>query len=151
MSASARTLLADDEKRQPAQGMPPVPGFAFLLVNHVAGQPAKTSFNSGLTPAISADGSFVAYRSANGGMFRYDRQHDTTQTIFPDGFAKKVPAGYELMVNIHYIPIGRELIDHSQIGLYFSKNKNPTEIFTDSARLMDFSAHAIVFGKMRIL
>ena len=46
-----------------------------------------------------------------------------TQTIFPKGQAERLPAGYVLSASIHYTPIGRELVDHTQIALYFSKEQ----------------------------
>ncbi|CAN5489807.1 redoxin domain-containing protein [soil metagenome] len=59
-------------------------------------------------------------------------------TIFPKGFAKRIPAGHELLVNIHYVPYGAEIVDRSKIALYFSKSKRPTEVMTDSVRSKDF-------------
>jgi hypothetical protein len=39
--AAARTLLAEDERKAPAQGMPQMPGFSFLVIDarQAAGQP----------------------------------------------------------------------------------------------------------------
>jgi hypothetical protein len=57
--AAARTLLADDEKKAPAQGMPQVPGFAFLLVNPVAGHALPNGHAApmiaGPAPAIESE------------------------------------------------------------------------------------------------
>jgi hypothetical protein len=52
--AAARTLLADDDKRTPAQGMPQIPGFSFLVIDartQVAGQALP---NGHAAPMITA-------------------------------------------------------------------------------------------------
>jgi hypothetical protein len=53
--AAARTLLADDDKRQPAQGMPQIPGFSFLVIDarQAAGQ-ALPNGNGHAPPMITA-------------------------------------------------------------------------------------------------
>jgi hypothetical protein len=57
--AAARTLLAaDDEKKAPAQGMPQVPGFAFLLVNHVASQALPNGHGAPM-PLIEVAGTVI--------------------------------------------------------------------------------------------
>jgi peroxiredoxin/mono/diheme cytochrome c family protein len=42
-------------------------------------------------------------------------------SVYPDGTAKKVPAGAEFLFEIHYTPIGRIRTDRSKVGLIFSK------------------------------
>jgi hypothetical protein len=42
-------------------------------------------------------------------------------SVYPDGTAKKVPAGSEFVFEIHYTPIGRIRTDRSKVGLIFSK------------------------------
>lgn len=41
--------------------------------------------------------------------------------MFPEGFAKKLPAGAELHFQIHYTPKGKETHDQLKIGLKFAK------------------------------
>jgi len=45
--------------------------------------------------------------------------------ILEDGVAKKVPAGSELIFQMHYTPTGREEKDRSQLGIIFHKGDQP--------------------------
>jgi hypothetical protein len=45
--------------------------------------------------------------------------------ILPPGFARKVPAGADLVWQMHYTPNGTEATDRSQVGLVFYKGKEP--------------------------
>ena len=47
--------------------------------------------------------------------------------VFPDGIAKKVPKGTDLMFQVHYTPNGTEQKDLSELGLIFAKEP-PKEI-----------------------
>lgn len=47
--------------------------------------------------------------------------------VFPAGVAKKVPAGSDLMFQVHYTPTGTEVKDQSELGFIFSKEP-PKEI-----------------------
>jgi hypothetical protein len=51
--AAARTLLAEDERKAPAQGMPQMPGFSFLVIEarQAAGQPLPIA--NGHAPMIT--------------------------------------------------------------------------------------------------
>ncbi|MBX9768000.1 MAG: redoxin domain-containing protein [Bdellovibrionales bacterium] len=60
-------------------------------------------------------------------------------TVLPEGIAKRIPHDHELVVNIHYVPMGREIVDRSKIALYFSKTTRPQELFTDSVRELDIN------------
>jgi hypothetical protein len=42
-------------------------------------------------------------------------------TLYPDGIAKKIPAGSKLIFQIHYTPDGTARLDRSKIGLVFAK------------------------------
>ena len=42
-------------------------------------------------------------------------------TIYPNGIAKKIPAGSKLLFQIHYTPDGTPRTDRSKIGLVFAK------------------------------
>ena len=51
-------------------------------------------------------------------------------SVFPEGTAKKIPAGADLLIQVHYTPIGRVRTDRSKVGLVFSKTKPTREAFT---------------------
>ncbi len=52
-------------------------------------------------------------------------------TIFPPGFARKIPAGSKFVFQMHYTPNGQEQTDASQIGLTFMEAGDVThEVFT---------------------
>lgn len=52
-------------------------------------------------------------------------------TIFPPGFARKIPAGSKLVFQMHYTPNGKEQTDNSQIGMTFIDARQVThEVFT---------------------
>ncbi|WP_417735737.1 redoxin domain-containing protein [Rosistilla oblonga] len=52
----------------------------------------------------------------------------------PKGWAKKIPAGSELIFQVHYTPIGSPQIDHSRLGMIFADDSEVThEIVTTSA------------------
>jgi len=45
--------------------------------------------------------------------------------ILPPGVARKIPAGSDLVWQMHYSPNGKEAKDRSQVGLIFYKGKEP--------------------------
>jgi hypothetical protein len=47
--------------------------------------------------------------------------------IFKPGMARKIPAGSELVWQMHYTPTGKVEKDRSQVGFIFYKGKNPPE------------------------
>ncbi len=51
-------------------------------------------------------------------------------SVFPEGTAKRIPAGAELMFQVHYTPTGRIKTDRSKVGFVFSKTKPTREAFT---------------------
>ena len=51
-------------------------------------------------------------------------------SVFPEGTAKRIPAGAELMFQVHYTPTGRVKTDRSKVGFVFSKTKPTREAFT---------------------
>lgn len=53
------------------------------------------------------DGFFAAYVPGN------------SFQIFPQGFAKKIPAGSNLVFQLHYTPVGKATQDQTEIGLKF--------------------------------
>ena len=50
--------------------------------------------------------------------------------IYPDGFAKKIPAGASLKFQIHYTPNGTATQDQTRLGMVFSKVKPEHEVKT---------------------
>jgi peroxiredoxin len=42
-------------------------------------------------------------------------------SVYPAGSAKKIPAGSELIFQIHYTPNGKSQVDRSKVGLIFAK------------------------------
>lgn len=51
-------------------------------------------------------------------------------TRFPDGFAKKVPAGAILNFQLHYTPNGKDLKDVTTIGLNYAKEAPKHQVLT---------------------
>ena len=51
-------------------------------------------------------------------------------SIFPEGTAKKIPAGADLLLQVHYTPNGRVRTDRSKVGFVFAKKKPTREAFT---------------------
>jgi hypothetical protein len=51
-------------------------------------------------------------------------------SVYPDGTAKKVPAGADFVFEIHYTPIGRVHTDRSQVGMVFAKVPVTRQAFT---------------------
>jgi hypothetical protein len=62
-----------------------------------------------------------------------------TATRFPDGYARRIPAGSKLVFQMHYTPNGREASDLSKIGLTFIEDSRVThEVFTLAGLDQDF-------------
>ncbi len=59
-------------------------------------------------------------------------------SVFPPGTAKKVPAGAELIFEIHYTPIGRVRTDRSRVGFIFAKQPVTREAATVGIAQGDF-------------
>jgi peroxiredoxin len=51
-------------------------------------------------------------------------------SVFPEGTAKKIPAGADLLFQVHYTPVGQVKTDRSKLGLVFAKTKPTREAFT---------------------
>jgi peroxiredoxin len=51
-------------------------------------------------------------------------------SVFPEGTAKRIPAGAMLMFQVHYTPTGKVRTDRSKVGFVFSKTKPTREAFT---------------------
>ncbi len=51
-------------------------------------------------------------------------------TVLPEGTAKKIPAGAEFILQVHYTPNGRVRTDRSKIGLVFAKTPPTRQAYT---------------------
>jgi peroxiredoxin len=51
-------------------------------------------------------------------------------SVFPEGTAKRIPAGSDLLFQVHYTPVGKVKTDRSKLGLVFAKTKPAREAFT---------------------
>ena len=60
-------------------------------------------------------------------------------TIFPAGYAKKIPAGSELVFQMHYTPNGKEATDITTVGLIFAKQPVAYEVHTRPVLQMKFA------------
>ena len=50
----------------------------------------------------------------------------TRVDVLPPGMAKKIPAGSELVFQIHYTPIGTDQTDQSKLGIIFKDPETVT-------------------------
>jgi thiol-disulfide isomerase/thioredoxin len=50
--------------------------------------------------------------------------------IYPEGYAKKLPKGYDLVFQLHYTPNGKATTDRTKIALTFAKEKPRYEVHT---------------------
>ncbi len=51
-------------------------------------------------------------------------------TVLPEGTAKKIPAGAELLIQVHYTPNGRVRSDRSRVGFVFAKTQPTRQAYT---------------------
>ena len=52
-------------------------------------------------------------------------------SVYPEGFAKKLPAGATLIFQLHYTPNGKERFDRSRLALVFEEEAPTFEVVTD--------------------
>jgi hypothetical protein len=57
--------------------------------------------------------------------------------VFPSGTAKRIPAGAELMFEVHYTPNGTAQTDRSSVGIVFAKQPPEREVETNILANMD--------------
>ena len=62
--------------------------------------------------------------------------------ILPDGFGRQIPAGAELVWQVHYTPTGKEEKDRSEIGFVFCKNPPQHNVFNHGISNMGFKIPA---------
>ncbi len=51
-------------------------------------------------------------------------------TVLPEGTAKRIPAGSDLLLQVHYTPNGRVRTDRSRVGMIFAKTKPTRQAYT---------------------
>jgi hypothetical protein len=72
-----------------------------------------------------------------------------TPSVYPEGYAKRLPAGATLVFQLHYTPNGKERTDRSSLALVFAKEKPLFEVVTDAVANDEFeippgaSAHEV--------
>ncbi len=54
----------------------------------------------------------------------------STPDSWPDGMAKLIPAGFDLMFEIHYTPNGKPASDQTRIALLFAKEPPAKRVLT---------------------
>ncbi len=55
-----------------------------------------------------------------------------TPSIYPDGYAKKLPKGATLIFQLHYTPNGKERFDRSSLALIFAEEEPYFEVVTNA-------------------
>lgn len=57
-------------------------------------------------------------------------------SVYPEGSGVRIPLGSAVQMSLHYTPFGKEVVDRTRIGLYFSKEQP----------LQDYSTHSLSHG-----
>lgn len=83
-------------------------------------------------------------RRFQGGLFGYFAAYVPGQAaiVYPEGHAKKLPAGAWLKFQVHYTPNGEEVLDQSRIGLRFADGPPAVEVSTSAASTTKLSIPA---------
>ncbi len=55
-----------------------------------------------------------------------------TPSLYPEGYAKRLPAGATVIFQMHYTPNGKERFDRSSVALIFSKEEPAFEVVSDA-------------------
>jgi len=55
-----------------------------------------------------------------------------TPSVYPEGYAKRLPAGATLGFQLHYTPNGKERFDRSSLAIVFAKEPPLFEVLTDA-------------------
>jgi hypothetical protein len=88
------------------------------------GQPGYTSFGGpGIAPAGGLSGWGLA----------------ALPRFLPEGTGLRLPRGCDLVMQIHYHPTGKEEVDRSELGVYFSKEPATRFLTTFQARTTDIA------------
>jgi thiol-disulfide isomerase/thioredoxin len=101
---AAQTTLAEDQWVQGYEILPTDCSVVHHVIVqvHEKGRPLRDR-------GEGAEGYWAAYVPGN------------TSQLYPDGFARKLPAGATVSFQIHYTPNGRATTDQMKIGLIFAK------------------------------
>jgi hypothetical protein len=105
------TNFKEDVWVQAAEGRPGNRGVVHHIVVSIAEPTPKTQQG----PANRGFGESILVGEAPGDI----------PLILPPGVAKRIPAGAELVWQMHYTPNGKAAKDRSQVGLVFYKGKEP--------------------------
>src|SRR6516225_6909643 len=105
------TNFKEDVWVQAAEGRPGNRG----VVHHIVVSIAEPTAKSQGGPANRGFGESILVGEAPGDI----------PLILPTGVAKRIPAGSEMVWQMHYTPNGKEAKDRSQVGLIFYKGKEP--------------------------
>lgn len=65
-----------------------------------------------------------------------------TPSVFPEGAAKRIPAGTKLVFQVHYTPNGKRQKDKCRVGLIFADEPAEWEVITESIYDLSFSIPA---------
>jgi hypothetical protein len=71
--------------------------------------------------------------------------------ILPPGVARRIPAGAELVWQMHYTPNGKEAKDKSLVGLVFYKGKEPSDSFSTRGKSLPSELPRPVMSPMALL
>jgi thiol-disulfide isomerase/thioredoxin len=63
----------------------------------------------------------------------------STALVYPEGYAKKLPKGSDLVFQIHYTPNGKATTDRTRIGVVFAKEKPRYEVRVSEVSNRTFS------------
>ncbi len=63
----------------------------------------------------------------------------TSPSRFPEGAAKRIPAGAELVFELHYTPIGKVKVDRSRVGFVFADEPPKYRVVTQGIPNMRFA------------
>lgn len=109
-----QTSFPEDRWVQACEVMPTARGVVHHVIVSIDGQ----GTNESLTAESGATGFWAVYVPG----YSYE--------IYPKGYARKLPAGAKLKLQIHYTPNGQATNDQLKIGLIFSKQAPQYEIHT---------------------
>lgn len=62
-----------------------------------------------------------------------------TPAVYPEGYAKRLPAGATLVFQLHYTPNGKERFDRSELALRFAPEPPLFEVVTDAVANDEFT------------
>lgn len=81
-----------------------------------------------IVPANGSGRGFDGFEEISGFFAAYVPGNSTL--IYPDGFAKRLPAGSKLKFQIHYTPNGTATQDTTRLGMVFAKSEPKHEVHT---------------------